>query len=114
MRRIMTETDLAKKTSQAKQQKNGFALFLFILVILYDLSPIDLVPDILPGIGWLDDLVITVIASLNLVEKHAGDINETLGRFVWYVKWCLAFLGFIALALAGFSVYGLYMLATGS
>jgi DnaJ-domain-containing protein 1 len=33
-------------------------LFLVILALLYVLSPYDLFPDIIPGWGWIDDLVI--------------------------------------------------------
>lgn len=32
--------------------------FLMILVPLYLLSPLDLIPDVIPVLGWLDDIVI--------------------------------------------------------
>jgi uncharacterized membrane protein YkvA (DUF1232 family) len=35
-----------------------------LLAVLYVLSPVDLVPDLIPLLGWLDDLgVITLIAG---------------------------------------------------
>lgn len=37
---------LASKKTQA---------VLFVLTVLYCLSPIDLIPDVMPVIGWLDD-----------------------------------------------------------
>ena len=33
-----------------------------ILAILYIISPIDLIPDIIPIIGWIDDIVVGLIA----------------------------------------------------
>lgn len=50
---------------------------LLILALLYFLSPIDLVPDVIPGTGFLDD-VLVVLGSLAfellqiLIEKWRG------------------------------------------
>jgi DnaJ domain/Protein of unknown function (DUF1232) len=35
------------------------AILLIVLGILYWASPIDILPDIIPGWGWIDDLVVT-------------------------------------------------------
>lgn len=35
---------------------------------LYFVSPIDLVPDLIPGLGFLDDLVILVLSLSKLVR----------------------------------------------
>jgi len=43
-------------------------VFLFVLAILYDISPIDIIPDI-PVVGYVDDFFITAIATLNLLQK---------------------------------------------
>jgi uncharacterized membrane protein YkvA (DUF1232 family) len=37
---------------------NGFVTFILIVALLYILSPIDLVPDVIPVVGWADDLVV--------------------------------------------------------
>ncbi|NLE26127.1 MAG: DUF1232 domain-containing protein [Clostridiaceae bacterium] len=47
-----------------------------VSVLLYIVSPIDLVPDVIPGIGYLDDIAILAL-SLKLIHS---DVEE-------YKKW---------------------------
>jgi uncharacterized membrane protein YkvA (DUF1232 family) len=54
--------------------------FLVPLALLYVLSPIDLVPDWVPRLGWVDDLLVlglavlllTKLAPRHVVEEHLG------------------------------------------
>jgi uncharacterized membrane protein YkvA (DUF1232 family) len=39
-------------------------IILFFLSILYIVSPIDFIPDFLPGIGWVDDIIVGIIGVL--------------------------------------------------
>ena len=41
-----------------KMEKNIFLKILILFVVLYILSPIDLIPDFIPVIGILDELII--------------------------------------------------------
>jgi uncharacterized membrane protein YkvA (DUF1232 family) len=54
------------------------------LVIIYFLSPIDLLPDlILPGLGWIDDLLILLWAVpklLRTLEDYANFPAEGIGN----------------------------------
>lgn len=43
--------------------------------IIYFLSPLDLIPDIIPIVGYLDDLTVIKIA-LNMVKKDFDDYKE--------------------------------------
>jgi uncharacterized membrane protein YkvA (DUF1232 family) len=51
-----------------------------VLALAYAASPIDLVPDSLPGVGWLDDFLVLMIAAAvtpllvprALVAEYAG------------------------------------------
>jgi uncharacterized membrane protein YkvA (DUF1232 family) len=39
---------------------NGFVTFILIMALLYILSPIDPIPDVIPVVGWVDDAVVAV------------------------------------------------------
>jgi len=45
------------------------------LIVLYVISPVDLIPDVIPVIGWVDDLVLVPLAirwMLNRLPPHIG------------------------------------------
>ncbi len=42
---------------------------MLILAAVYVLSPIDFIPDILPVIGWIDDVAVILITILTAVPK---------------------------------------------
>lgn len=43
-----------------------------ILVFLYLVSPIDLIPDIIPILGWIDDLVVLFIGIGLILNMWRG------------------------------------------
>lgn len=45
-----------------------YAAVIIALMIVYVLSPIDIVPDMLPLLGWLDDIVLIPVAFM-FIEK---------------------------------------------
>ena len=52
-----------KKTD--KNRNKLFAVLFVIGAIIYGVSPVDLIPDIAPLIGWSDDIVLNLIALIN-------------------------------------------------
>jgi uncharacterized membrane protein YkvA (DUF1232 family) len=50
------------------------------LIVLYVLSPIDLIPDVLPVIGVVDDLVLVPLAIRWLLKRLPRDIAKRLRR----------------------------------
>ena len=44
------------------------------LLLLYLLSPIDLIPDIIPVLGYLDDVVITLLAFMLILKLTSGPV----------------------------------------
>ena len=39
------------------------------LIVLYVLSPIDLIPDVFPVLGWMDDVVVVPLAIRFLLKR---------------------------------------------
>jgi uncharacterized membrane protein YkvA (DUF1232 family) len=51
------------KAKPVQGSKNLFWMWLLlILAVLYVLSPIDFLPDLIPVAGWLDDVVVALTA----------------------------------------------------
>lgn len=47
--------------------------FLPILIaLLYVISPVDAIPDLVPGLGWLDDLIVLGILAWVLIARQRG------------------------------------------
>jgi uncharacterized membrane protein YkvA (DUF1232 family) len=53
-----------------------YAKVLAALIIGYALSPIDLIPDFIPVVGYLDDLVLVPAGIALLIKIIPGDILE--------------------------------------
>lgn len=47
-------------------------IFPILAALLYLVSPVDLAPDFLPGIGWLDDLVVLGVLAWILIRQQQG------------------------------------------
>ena len=95
--------------NQASQRSMVFPVVLFMLAILYDISPIDLIPDI-PVVGYIDDFFITAIAMLNLLEKWIQDFSIVLASLLRLAKWLVVFVGIIAVSLVGLAAWGIVKL----
>lgn len=62
------------------------AKILIIITIGYALSPIDLIPDFIPIIGYLDDLIILpflIILSLKLIPKEVMEECKEQAKDLW-------------------------------
>jgi uncharacterized membrane protein YkvA (DUF1232 family) len=44
-------------------------IILLVLVVLYAISPVDFVPDVIPLLGWIDDVVVTLSAITVALPK---------------------------------------------
>ncbi|MGZ3614474.1 MAG: YkvA family protein [Thermodesulfobacteriota bacterium] len=53
-----------------------YAKVLAALIIGYAFSPIDLIPDFIPVVGYLDDLILVPLGIVLLIKIIPGDILE--------------------------------------
>ncbi len=60
---------MLKASFQGKYRPGIKNLFIFSFLILYLLSPIDLIPDFIIGIGFLDDITIAFFALSRLFKE---------------------------------------------
>lgn len=81
----------------------ALSVIIAMAAVLYDLSPIDAVPDAIPIFGWLDDVGFTLMAALNAYQHFSKDQSSMVVRLAKYVKWMMV--AFIVLA--GVAVGGL-------
>ena len=106
----MNDMHREKRSVKAGDEQNGapvvwkaLSVIIAMLAVLYDLSPIDAVPDAIPLFGWLDDVGFTLMAALNAYQHFAKDQSAMIVRLAKYVKWMMV--AFIVLA--GVAVGGL-------
>jgi uncharacterized membrane protein YkvA (DUF1232 family) len=51
-----------------------------LLIVLYVLSPIDLIPDAIPFVGWIDDMVLVPLAIRWLLKRLPPEIAAASRR----------------------------------
>lgn len=66
-----------------------------VLAILYSLSPIDIVPDVLPIAGWADDILVLGTSALNLLQTYTQNSNATLSAILKVLKYILLLGGIV-------------------
>ena len=67
---------------------------LAMITIKYALSPIDLIPDIIPVLGYLDDIIILpflIALTIKMIPKYICERNHNAAKDLWKVckpkKW---------------------------
>ena len=102
----------SREGSSAKKVQNGapvvwkaLSVIIAMMALAYDISPLDLSPDTIPVLGWLDDAGITVMAALNAYQQFAKDQNAISVRLAKYVKWMMV----AVLVIAAAVIIGLYV-----
>ena len=59
-----------KNSVKIGKNKKGLSWVLLTLAVIYILSPIDIVPDFLPILGWLDDFLVGALAVINFINQQ--------------------------------------------
>ncbi len=68
-----------------------------ILALIYTVSPVDLVPDVLPVLGWFEDALLLVVGGLNGIQNGVLEANSSLRGIVKFLKWGLLIVGVIGI-----------------
>ena len=68
-----------------------------ILSVIYTVSPVDLVPDVLPVLGWFEDALFLLVGGLNGVQNGVVDANSSIRKIIKYIKWGLFIIGGIGI-----------------
>ena len=68
-----------------------------ILALIYTVSPIDLVPDFIPIVGWFEDALLVIVGVLNGIQNGVLEANSSLRTLIKYLKWGLLIIGGIAI-----------------
>jgi len=82
---------IKQKTSQVyialiSKQTPWYAKFFAALAVGYALSPIDLIPDFIPILGYLDDIIILpalIGLCVKLIPKDIWDSYEDRSKAIW-------------------------------
>lgn len=101
----MEEIEITKKPSTTG------AWIWAILCGLYAISPVDIIPDVVPVVGWADDLLAVVGGGLNLIQANLAQTNQTLAGILKFVKWTVIILGGILVAIVailGVAAYNIF------
>lgn len=68
-----------------------------ILALIYTVSPIDLVPDFIPIVGWFEDALLVIVGGLNGIQNGVLEADSSLRTLIKYLKWGLLIIGGIAI-----------------
>lgn len=97
--------DAYRERSGTQAVQNGapvvwkaLSVVIAMMALAYDILPIDISPDAIPVVGWLDDIGITVMAALNAYQQFAKDQSALTVRLVKYIKWMMVAVIVIAVA----------------
>lgn len=84
-----------------------------ILAIIYAVSPVDIVPDVIPIAGWLEDGLFLIVGGLNGLQNGVLDANSSLRSIVKFLKWGLLIVGIVGIAIIVLLVVLVFKLVTG-
>ena len=68
-----------------------------ILAVIYTVSPVDLVPDVIPVLGWFEDALFLLVGGLNGIQNGVVEANSSIRKIIKFIKWGLLIIGVIGI-----------------
>lgn len=65
-----------------KRRREGFTLpriVVILISIIYMIVPTDAIPDFIPFVGWVDDLVVGAVGILTAIAAVTGQFRRSSG-----------------------------------
>lgn len=59
----------------------------FILALIYTISPVDFIPDVIPVAGWGEDAMFLIVSALHGIQNTVLDKNTSIYKIIKYIKW---------------------------
>ncbi len=70
---------MLKDVKSGKHKLSVFSYVAAFLALLYTVSPVDVLPDFIPVLGWIDDGVVWLLV-LQQLRKELNRYNESLEK----------------------------------
>ena len=58
----------------------------FILALIYTVSPVDFIPDVIPVAGWGEDAMFLIVSALHGIQNTVFDKNTSIYKIVKCIK----------------------------
>jgi len=65
-----------------RRRRDGFTLpkiVVILISVIYVILPMDAIPDFIPFVGWVDDLVVSAIGILTAIAAVTGQVRRSSG-----------------------------------
>ena len=59
----------------------------FILALIYTVSPVDFIPDVIPIAGWGEDAMFLILSALHGIQNTVLDKDTSIYKIIKYIKW---------------------------
>ena len=83
-----------------------------ILALIYTVSPVDLVPDVIPIVGWFEDALLLIVGGLNGIQNGVLEANSSLRGIVKFLKCGLLIVGGIGVIIVVLLAVLVFKIAT--
>lgn len=65
---------------KSKLRKIIVTVLIIAVVLGYDISPLDIVPDVMVGVGQLDDIIVTLLGAAGLAANWLSGKRDSNGE----------------------------------